>query len=152
MKLILALVCTLGVCSVVSAKQLKEPETPTVQETFNYLQAHLAGSCDVSFDRGSRTKIAFGCNGGNVFFDAMDVSEAWKKSDEPEVHIQCESGKDCVSFFSFSANQVLGPYFDYDGFRCENQSICPNVVRAMNHLIRLIQQQNMPAGDPFAPK
>jgi hypothetical protein len=125
------------------AQQRPEPATPTLQETSDYIAMHLA----LSNFHWSGTTIEHQGEQVNIRFDAMDIDYA-RLASAGSFNIVCKRSARCISKTG-SDGVVWDATSNWD---CENAAICPNVVNAMNHFIKLLQQQNIPQNDPFAPR
>ncbi len=127
-----------------ASAQQPESATPALRETADYLVVHLA----LSNFHWSGTKIEHQGDHVNIRFDALDIDYAKLASDGNSFNIVCKGAERCISKAG-SDGVVWDTTSNWD---CENAIICPNVVNAMNHFIRLLQQQNTSPNDPFAPK
>lgn len=147
--------------------QQREPETPSLGETGGYIGSHLSPPGSSGFywtgtdvkivgdyeyrNRGSRVRSYT----GTITFDVMNVDKAY--SDVPmgwtysvngsQVLIGCRTNIVCVTLTDENGNI----YRDFAAvITTQNAVIRDNVVRALNHFFRLVQQQNTPTNDPFA--
>jgi hypothetical protein len=134
--------------------QQQEPATPTLQETADYILSHIQG--------GGTGRISW--NGSivtivtpkmTVTYDDKDIWQALPGTDRSDnLYVLCTPSQSGNPFLCQHYSSPDGATRDWDRYEliCENVSIRPNVVNAMNHFINLLRQQNMPANDPFAPK
>jgi hypothetical protein len=131
--------------------QQPEPATPTLQDTENYLMAHLLEH-NLQMQG---TSVLHSEPEIDYKFDVMNIDNA--SSGGPlgygvdTVVINCKGNTQCI-YLSPHNGTIANPFASGVTWYCENAAICPNVINAMNHFIKLVQQQNLPANDPFAPK
>lgn len=146
---ILAVLLLMSTMAVAQAPQQREPDSPTLQETADYIASHLDYG---NFHWSGTTITHTGAHHKEISFDVMDISMAGGVGamiQANQVEIFCTGGAFCITI-----SPETGPDKTDNStiWECENAEIRDNVVRALNHFIRLLKQQNTPANDPFGPK
>lgn len=129
------------------APQQREADSPSLQETADYISIHSTHCNRISWQG---TSVTFSCPTGSEFsLDAMNVDYAGPLPEADQIWLNCRAGIKCVAVdFKSDREDLLGGIT----LHAENAAIRDNVVRALNHFIRLLKQQNTPANDPFGPK
>jgi hypothetical protein len=129
--------------------QLRKPEAPTLKDTANYITTRLQH--DTFYWRGTVVRHSEE-DDTEISFDVMDIVSAGGadvSGQANQVKIYCRGGASCITV------SAIGRLDEKDNsaiWTCKNAQVRDNVVRALNHFFRLLQQENMPMNDPFGPK